>query len=69
MQFVPPFDLEDITGIQERRVRSKEEDSFTIALAVAQDALKKSRYQPLEKAIHFDISNACAGMMSGKNGI
>lgn len=100
MQFVPPFDLESITGIEERRMRSTEEDSFTIALAAAQDALKKSRYQPSEldlivscsicrikdqtnnywepsfalflaeqlgakKAIHFDISNACAGMMTG----
>lgn len=100
MQFVPPFDLESITGIKERRMRSKEEDSFTMALKAAEDALKRSRYQPQEldiviscsicrikdrtnnywepsfalflaeqlgatKAIHFDVSNACAGMMTG----
>lgn len=98
--FVPPFDLESITGIKERRVHSKDEDSFTIALKAAKDALGRSRYKPQEldlviscsicrikdqthnywepsfalflaeqlggtKAIHFDVSNACAGMMTG----
>lgn len=100
MQFVPQFDLESITGIKERRVRSKDEDSLTMALKAAQDALKRSRYQAQEielmiscsigrikdqinhywepsfalflaehlgahQAIHFDVSNACAGMMTG----
>ncbi len=100
MKFTPPFDLEAITGIRERRMRSPQEDSFTIALNATQDVLKRSRYAASEldliiscsicrikdqtdnywepsfalflaeklgakKAIHFDVSNACAGMMTG----
>lgn len=100
MDFKPPFDLEAITGIRERRVCSSVEDSFTLALQAAQDCLSRSSYKAAEleviistsicrfkgkeknywepsfalflakelgatRAIHFDVSNACAGMMSG----
>jgi 3-oxoacyl-[acyl-carrier-protein] synthase III len=42
---VPPiFDLEDLTGIKERRMRSESEDSFTIALEAVKDCLKNSKY-------------------------
>ncbi|RDI68925.1 3-oxoacyl-ACP synthase III family protein [Nocardia pseudobrasiliensis] len=102
---VPPaFDLEKITGVLERRVRSTEpdspEDSFSLAIKAAEDCLSRSQYaaadldviisasitrskdgsriymQPTlassiakhlgaRKAIAFDISNACAGMLTG----
>jgi len=104
MRNAPPFDLEDITGIRNRRVHDKRpdsyEDSFVLALRAAEDALSRSAYaaadldvvisasitrfrgpdrfyfepsfalqlkQALgaEKAIHFDVSNACAGMLTG----
>lgn len=100
MQFTPPFNLETITGIQKRRVRGDDEDSFSIAFQAAKDCLKRSRYRAedldiiistsisktkdrtrhywdpsfacllakrlgAKAAIHFDISNACAGMISG----
>jgi 3-oxoacyl-[acyl-carrier-protein] synthase III len=104
MGFTPPFDLEEITGIVNRRVhdRSPEnfEDSFVLALRAARDCLARSRYQPdgldviiscsitrsrdgerhyyepsfahllaralgAGSAMHFDVSNACAGMMTG----
>jgi 3-oxoacyl-[acyl-carrier-protein] synthase-3 len=100
MEFKPPFDLEEITGIHSRRYRSESEDSFSIALNAAKDCLTRSRYRAEDldiiistsisrsknvnhfyfepsfalflarelgasSAIHFDISNACAGMMSG----
>ena len=94
------LDLERITGIKNRRVRSEAEDSLSIALAAAKDCLKNSKYKaedldviintsitrfkdgntfyldpPMsfyiqeelnaKNAIYFDISNACAGMMTG----
>ncbi|MGY2060718.1 3-oxoacyl-ACP synthase III family protein, partial [Nocardia gipuzkoensis] len=102
---VPPaFDLEKITGVLERRVRSTEpdavEDSFSLAIKAAEDCLSRSQYAAEEldviisasitrskdgsriymqptlassiakhlgarKAITFDISNACAGMLTG----
>lgn len=100
MKFAPPFNLENITGIKNRRVCSESEDSFLMAMQAAEDCLKRSRYRAedldvvistsitrmkngdrlywepsfayllsralgAKKAIHFDISNACAGMMSG----
>ncbi len=100
MRFIPPFNLEAITGITHRRVCSENEDSFTLAIAAAQDCLNRSRYRAedldiiistsisrfkgtsetdwdpsfafqiaqklgAKSAIHFDISNACAGMLSG----
>lgn len=100
MKTKPPFDLEDITGIKNRRYRSKTEDSFQLGLAAAKDCLKHSNYKASDieaviwtsitsfknvsefqyepsmslhiknelganKAINFDISNACAGMLTG----
>ncbi|MFD3507937.1 3-oxoacyl-ACP synthase III family protein [Nocardia sp. NPDC058666] len=100
----PSFDLERITGVQERRVRDTRpeslEDSFTLAMNAARDCLSRSRYAPNEldviiscsitrsnngtqmymepsfastiaktlgadRAITFDVSNACAGMLTG----
>ena len=93
-------DLERLTGIKERRVSVGEDDSYTLALAAAQDCLSRSdtpasslgvvincsitKYrdgltQWLEptmsldvaraigatNAMTFDVSNACAGMLSG----
>ncbi|MGV9299084.1 hypothetical protein [Amycolatopsis sp. NPDC003676] len=99
-----PLDLEKVSGVAARRVRGvdaegRPEDSFSIALAAAREALANSRYAAAEldviiscsitrtrgedfclepsfalmlrselgahRAIHFDVSNACAGMMTG----
>ncbi|KIA64456.1 3-oxoacyl-ACP synthase III family protein [Nocardia vulneris] len=104
LQEPPSFDLEKITGVQERRVHDTRpesyEDSFAIAMKAAQDCLSRSRYEAAEldviistsitrsnhatrmymepsfagsisrligakKAITFDVSNACAGMLTG----
>jgi 3-oxoacyl-[acyl-carrier-protein] synthase-3 len=100
MKTKPPFDLEDITGIKNRRYRSETEDSFQLGLAAAKDCLNRSSYKASEieaviwtsitsfknvsefqyepsmslyikneigahKALNFDISNACAGMLTG----
>ena len=104
MKFKPLFDLEQITGIKNRRVHSKAEgaleDSFVLATLAARDCLSRSRYRAQDldvvistsitrfkdgyrhlwepsfslllkrelgarAALHFDISNACAGMMTG----
>jgi 3-oxoacyl-[acyl-carrier-protein] synthase-3 len=89
-----------LTGIQERRICSDSEDSFTLANNAAMDCLSHSKYRAdeldmiincsitryknglshlyepafsilirksigAEKAITFDISNACAGMLTG----
>ena len=94
------IDLERLTGIRERRVCSKDEDSFTLAVDAARDCLARSRHAasdldmvicssitryvggpsyrfepPLSLSIKeaigaggamsFDLSNACAGMMTG----
>jgi 3-oxoacyl-[acyl-carrier-protein] synthase III len=94
------IDLERLTGVHERRIAGEGEDSYTLALAAARDALAYAgcagedldvlivssithyvgglRMQldpPLsvslksalgaEQALSFDISNACAGMMTG----
>jgi 3-oxoacyl-[acyl-carrier-protein] synthase-3 len=94
------IDLERLTGIRERRVSVGDDDSFTLAVAAAQDCLSRSaqpastlevvincsitKYrdgltQWLEptmsgaiaeavgatRAMTFDLSNACAGMLSG----
>jgi len=96
----PQFNLEEITGIRNRRVHGPDETTFTIAVRAARDALSRSRYKPEEldivvstsisrskddamvtfepclagaiareigahAAIHFDLANACAGMMTG----
>jgi 3-oxoacyl-[acyl-carrier-protein] synthase III len=98
--FATGIDLERLTGVRERRVAGVGEDSYTLALAAARDALSYAdcaagdldvlivssithyvgglRMQldpPLsvslkqalgaERALSFDISNACAGMMTG----
>ena len=104
MAFTPMFDLEQITGIKNRRVHDKREesfeDSFVLAMAAAKDCLSRSKYRAEDldiiisgsitrfkggfynlfepsfglllgralgahSAIHFDVSNACAGMMTG----
>ena len=89
-----------LTGIQERRICSEGEDSFSLASDAAIDCLSHSKYRAdeldmiiscsitryknglshyyepafsilikktirAEKAIAFDISNACAGMLTG----
>lgn len=89
-----------LTGIQERKVCSSFEDSFSLAVDAAKDCLSFSKYNASEldmiincsitkykdglshlyeptfstlirneigagKAITFDISNACAGMLTG----
>jgi len=95
------IDLERLTGVRERRVVGEGEDSYTLALAAARDALARAdfgagdldmvivssisrhvgglRRIQLEPpvsvalkealgargAVSFDISNACAGMMTG----
>jgi 3-oxoacyl-[acyl-carrier-protein] synthase III len=94
------IDLERLTGVRERRIVAEGEDSYTLALDAARDALARagragedldvlivssiSRYvgglrmqlePPLslslkealgaKRAMSFDLSNACAGMMTG----
>ncbi len=94
------IDLERLTGIRERRVSAGHDDSYSLAVAAAQDCLSRSAHpassldvvincsitkyrdgltQWLEptmsgavaeaigatSAMTFDLSNACAGMLSG----
>ena len=95
------IDLERLTGIRERHVVGEGEDSYTLALAAARDAMahadfgaedldmvivssisrhvghrRRIRLEPpvsvslkealgARRAVSFDISNACAGMMTG----
>ena len=94
------IELEQLTGVRERRIVGEGEDSYTLALGAARDALAHAdcaaadldmllvcsisrhvgglRVQlepPLnvalkaalgaERALGLDISNACAGMMTG----
>jgi 3-oxoacyl-[acyl-carrier-protein] synthase-3 len=94
------IDLERLTGVRERRIAGEGEDSYTLALGAARDALAYAdlaaddldmlivssishyvgglRWQldpPVSvlvkealgarRAMSFDISNACAGMMTG----
>ena len=94
------IDLERLTGVRERRIVGEGEDSYTLALGAARDALayadcaaddlevlivssithyvgglRQQLDPPLSvslkealgarRAISFDISNACAGMMTG----
>lgn len=100
MKNQPAFDLEKITGIRKRRVRSEVESTYTMAIDAARDCLSHSSYQPedidivisasitrnkdgekgffeppmslfLKKhlgahdALNFDVTNACAGMITG----
>jgi 3-oxoacyl-[acyl-carrier-protein] synthase-3 len=92
--------LELLTGISNRRVCSKNEDSLTLAVEAVQECLKNSGFKADElemiiscsiskyvnglnhyyepalsllikheignsKALNFDVSNACAGMVTG----
>ncbi len=94
------IDLERLTGVRERRIAGEGEDSYTLALGAAREALAYAdcaaedldvlivssishyvgglRWQlepPVSvllkealgarRALSFDISNACAGMMTG----
>ena len=94
------IDLEQLTGVRERHVVSAAEDSYTLALGAARDALvhaecaaedldmlivssisrhvggMRMQLEPpvsvalkealgARRAIAFDISNACAGMLTG----
>ena len=94
------IDLERLTGVRERRIAGEDEDSYTLALAAALDALAyadcaaedldmlivssithyigglRMRLDPplsvslkqalgADGAMSFDLSNACAGMMTG----
>ncbi|RYZ58448.1 MAG: hypothetical protein EOP07_06965 [Proteobacteria bacterium] len=46
MKNTPSFDLQHITGIQEIRIADGiKEDSYTMALAAAKDALSRSKYK------------------------
>lgn len=100
MENKPQFDLEDLTGVKERRWRAENEDSKTLAITAAQRCLGNSQYEAKDidviiscsitrfknaffqlepalskdmknalglrtSAINFDITNACAGMMTG----
>jgi 3-oxoacyl-[acyl-carrier-protein] synthase III len=46
MAMKPGFDLEKITGIKTRRVRSEDESSTTMAINAAEDCLSHSKYKP-----------------------
>ena len=94
------IELERLTGIREHRIAGEGEDSYTLALAAARDALAhtdcaaedlemlivssisrhvgglRTQLEPpvsvslkealgARRAIGFDLSNACAGMMTG----
>ncbi len=94
------IELERLTGIHERHVVSEREDTFTLALGAARDALAHADCGPqdldvlivssishyveglrmqlepplslslkeaigAEQAMSFDLTNACAGMMTG----
>jgi 3-oxoacyl-[acyl-carrier-protein] synthase III len=96
----PPFFLEELTGIAQRRYRAEHEDSYTIGLEAAKTCLRHSKHTaealdiivyagitrfkdgmrfqfepPLalalknslgaKRAMAFDITNACAGMVTG----
>jgi 3-oxoacyl-[acyl-carrier-protein] synthase III len=94
------IDLERLTGVRERRIAGEGEDSYTLALGAARDALACAHCAAEEldvlivssisrhvgglrmqldppvsvslkealgarRAMSFDLSNACAGMMTG----
>ena len=100
LKLLKPLKFELLTGIYSRRVCSDKEDSLTLAIDAANDALSHSRIKPEDiemiiscsiskyvnglnhfyepplsllikerignkTAINFDISNACAGMITG----
>lgn len=53
MKFEPLFDLQEITGIETRRVHDKRkdsfEDSFALAMLAARDCLARSRYRARDR--------------------
>lgn len=53
-------DVERLTGIRERRVCGEGEDSFSMAIAAAEDCLARSRHRPedLEMLVSCSISKA-----------
>ncbi|HWC43274.1 MAG TPA: 3-oxoacyl-[acyl-carrier-protein] synthase III C-terminal domain-containing protein [Actinomycetota bacterium] len=94
------IDLEQLTGIRERRIADGGQDSLTLAAGAAADCLGRSRHRPEDleavvscsitkyrdglvqwiepptsvavaraigatRAVTFDVSNACAGMLTG----
>jgi len=94
------IDLERLTGIHERRISVGDEDSYTLAVAAARNALAAAELDPASldvviscsitkfrdgmvqwleptmssavargigasRAMTFDVSNACAGMLTG----
>jgi len=56
MSVAPAFDLEELTGIKERRWRSESEDSHTLAMDAATKCLAKSKYQAEELDIIIVVS-------------
>jgi 3-oxoacyl-[acyl-carrier-protein] synthase-3 len=50
------LDLEKHTGIQERRICSDEEDSYSLAVDAARDCLSYSRFEPLDIDIIINCS-------------
>lgn len=60
----PFFDLEALTGVKERRWRSDRQDSYTLAMAAAEDCLRRSRYgaKDLDVIICTSISNFKGGL-------
>lgn len=63
-RYHPNIDLERITGIQERRVCSEGEDSYTLAVSAARDCLSRSKYRAsdLEMLIGCSISKNIGGL-------
>ena len=60
----PLFDLEFLTGVKDRRWRSEAQDSYTMAMAAAEDCLKKSGYE----ADDLDVI-ICASISHFKSGL
>lgn len=60
----PHIDLEELTGIRERRVCSDGEDSFTLAVEAAKDCLAHSRHAPAELEMFI-----CASISKYKGGL
>lgn len=56
MEHKPPFDVEGLTGIKNRRHRRPDEDTFTISLRAMEECLRNSRY----KAKDLDIIITCS---------
>jgi 3-oxoacyl-[acyl-carrier-protein] synthase III len=58
MKKPPVFDLESLTGIKNRRHRSEQEDSFSIAMNAARECLKNSSYkaEDIDVIIYSSIS-------------